>query len=173
MKLLFALLFALCLGITNALAAVNVNTATQAELETLNGIGPAKAKAIIDYRNKNGAFKTVEELDKVPGIGEGTLKKIRADVTLTGATTVKAQEKGATQSAKSEKASRSASETKNDKKAASDEKKSMETKKEDSKQTPKKADEKSAAVKESAGSSQKDAKKSGSAADEKKSSSAK
>ena len=44
------------------LAAVNINTASSAELEALPGIGPAKAKSIVEYRQKNGAFKSVEEL---------------------------------------------------------------------------------------------------------------
>jgi len=89
-----ALLVGLAMVSFNVFAAVNVNTATQEQLETLNGIGPAKAKTIIEYRNKNGAFKTVEDLDKVPGIGAGVLGKIKGDVTLTGPTTVKAEAKG-------------------------------------------------------------------------------
>jgi len=92
MKKLIALLVGLAIVAFNALAAVNVNTATPEQLETLNGIGPAKAKAIVDYRTKNGPFKTVEELDNVPGIGQGILGKIKADVTVSGATTVKAAE---------------------------------------------------------------------------------
>jgi competence protein ComEA len=95
MKQLFALIIALLACISFAFAAVNVNTATQAELETLNGIGPVKAKAIIDYRSKNGPFKSLEELDKVPGIGQGTLAKIKNDVTLSGQTSVAADAKGA------------------------------------------------------------------------------
>jgi len=68
----------------NALAGVNINTATQAELESLNGVGPAKAQAIIDYRKKNGGFKSVDELEKVDGIGSATLQKLRKDVSITG-----------------------------------------------------------------------------------------
>jgi competence protein ComEA len=82
--LVFALLFALC-GIGNA--AVNVNTASKEELDGLKGIGPVKAQAIIDYRTKNGPFKTVDELEKVPGIGPKTLTDIRKDVTISGAST--------------------------------------------------------------------------------------
>ena len=58
MKRVLALIIALLASLSVAFAAVNVNTATQAELESLNGIGPAKAKAIIDYRTKNGPFKS-------------------------------------------------------------------------------------------------------------------
>ena len=118
MKKIFALLIGLAFCAMNAIAAVNVNTATQAQLETLNGIGPAKAKAIIDYRAKNGSFKTVEELDKVPGIGQGVLAKIKADVTVSGETTVKVADKKADdkKAVKEEKKA-------DDKKAAKEEKK--------------------------------------------------
>lgn len=78
-----------------AFAAVNVNTASQAELEVLNGIGPAKAKAILDYRQKNGPFKSVDDLKKVNGIGDKTLESIRKDVSLSGATTLPAAKPGA------------------------------------------------------------------------------
>jgi competence protein ComEA len=54
-------------------------------LESLNGIGPVKAKAIIDYRSKNGAFKTVDDLKKVSGIGDKTLEKLKKDISITGA----------------------------------------------------------------------------------------
>lgn len=78
-----------------AFAAVNVNTASQAELEALNGIGPAKAKAILDYRQKNGPFKSVDDLKKVTGIGDKTLESIRKDVSLSGVTTLPAAKPGA------------------------------------------------------------------------------
>ena len=95
MKKIAALIVGLAMCAFSALAAVNLNTATQEQLETLNGIGPAKAKAIIDYRTKNGPFKTVEELDKVPGIGQGVLGKIKNDVAVSGQTTVRVEEKKA------------------------------------------------------------------------------
>lgn len=59
-----------------ALAAVDVNTATQSQLETLPGIGPSKAIAILEFRNTNGPFKSMSDLDKVPGIGPSTLANL-------------------------------------------------------------------------------------------------
>jgi len=66
-------------------AAVDLNSATQAQLESVSGIGPAKAKAIVAYRSKSGAFKTVDDLDKVPGFGKATVDKVRAEVTVAAA----------------------------------------------------------------------------------------
>lgn len=82
MKRLFLILIMLLAFNGGAYAIVNINTATQADLETLNGIGPAKAKAIVEYRKKNGAFKSPDELEKVKGIGPAILKKVRKDITI-------------------------------------------------------------------------------------------
>ena len=74
---LAVLFFTLC-GL--AVAAVNVNSAGVSELETLPGIGPSKAGAILDYRAKNGPFESLAQLDAVPGIGPATLENIRPHV---------------------------------------------------------------------------------------------
>ena len=60
-----------------AAAVLNLNTATAAELETLPGIGPKLASAIIEYRNLAGSFKTVDDLTNVPGIGDAKLADLR------------------------------------------------------------------------------------------------
>src|SRR5690242_20312428 len=65
-----------------AVAAVNLNTATKEELIALPGIGPAKAQAILDYRKANGAFKSVEELKDVKGIGAKRFEKLKSDLTV-------------------------------------------------------------------------------------------
>ena len=70
-----------------AAALVNLNTATQAELEKLPGVGPAMAKTIIEYRQKNGGFKKVEELMNVKGIGEKSFLKLKTLVTVAPAKT--------------------------------------------------------------------------------------
>lgn len=90
--LVMALWFAMA---GTAFAAVNINTATKEELTTLKGIGDKKAQAIIDYRKKNGDFKTVEDLEKVEGIGPGTMKQIRAQIGVSGKTTIDKPEKAA------------------------------------------------------------------------------
>ena len=85
-KLIFAL-FALCLMAFAgfAMAVVDLNSATAEELQTLKGVGPAKAKAIIDHREKNGHFQTVDDLDRVKGFGMKTVEKLRPEITVGGA----------------------------------------------------------------------------------------
>lgn len=57
--------------------SVNINAATAAELELLPGIGPALAQRIIEERTRLGSFKSIEDLDKVRGIGPRTLERLR------------------------------------------------------------------------------------------------
>jgi len=62
---------------------INVNTADATALaKALNGIGPAKAKAIVSYREKNGPFKSVDQLAMVDGITQKLIDKNRADIKL-------------------------------------------------------------------------------------------
>jgi competence protein ComEA len=61
---------------------ININRATQKELETLPGVGPAYAARIIEYRDSKGYFTKVEDLTKVSGIGPATLEKLRPHVTV-------------------------------------------------------------------------------------------
>ena len=70
-----------------AFAKTNVNTATESELEALKDVGPVKAKSILEYRNKHGAFKSIKDLGKVPGIGATTFEKIKNELILTGVST--------------------------------------------------------------------------------------
>ncbi|HXK24937.1 MAG TPA: helix-hairpin-helix domain-containing protein [Myxococcota bacterium] len=91
-----AWLIALAIGTTalSALAAesqltgvVNLNTATQEELQLLPGIGESRARAVIEARKRKGGFQKVEDLLEVKGIGEAGLQKLRPHVTLEGKTT--------------------------------------------------------------------------------------
>ncbi|WP_056989617.1 helix-hairpin-helix domain-containing protein [Lacticaseibacillus camelliae] len=63
-------------------ALVNLNTATETELQTLSGIGPKKAADIIAYRDQNGGFKAVEDLKNVSGIGDKTFERLAPLVTV-------------------------------------------------------------------------------------------
>ncbi|MEP6918352.1 MAG: helix-hairpin-helix domain-containing protein, partial [Acidobacteriota bacterium] len=67
-----------------AAAPVNLNSATAAQLQTLPGIGASSAQRILDFRQKNGSFKKVEELMNVKGIGEKSFLKLKPLVTLGG-----------------------------------------------------------------------------------------
>ena len=59
---------------------LNINTATEAQLEVLDGIGETKARAIVEYRESHGDFASVEQLTRVDGIGDATLDKIREQI---------------------------------------------------------------------------------------------
>lgn len=82
-KLIFVFLALLAFSLS-AFAAVNLNTASQAELETLDGVGPVKAQAIVDYRKKNGNFKSVDDLNKVTGFGDKTVNGLKGKVNVSG-----------------------------------------------------------------------------------------
>lgn len=61
---------------------VNLNTASVEQLMTLSGIGETRAKAIMRYREEKGSFRTIQQLQEIPGIGEKLMEKIKDQVTL-------------------------------------------------------------------------------------------
>jgi len=61
---------------------ININTADQAELDKLPGVGPATASAIIEYRQKEGQFQSIDDIKKVSGIGEAKFKKFADRITI-------------------------------------------------------------------------------------------
>ena len=82
MKQLFLACIFVLMTTFSAFAGVNINTSDQAGLESLPGIGPAKANAIISYRASHGQFKAKDDLLMVKGIGPKLLKKIEQDIDL-------------------------------------------------------------------------------------------
>ena len=84
MKTILSFLALGIFGINMAFAAVNLNTATASDLDGIKGIGPSKAKAIIDYRSKNGPFKSVEDLKNVKGFGEKSITKLKSELSVSG-----------------------------------------------------------------------------------------
>lgn len=69
-------------AISEEIKIININTASKEELVSLNGIGDAKAQAIIDYRKTTGLFATIEEIKNVKGIGEAIFAKIKDYITV-------------------------------------------------------------------------------------------
>lgn len=66
----------------NTSKIININTASVSELTNLSGIGEVKAKSIVNYRNKNGKFKTIKDILKVDGISETLFSKIKNNITV-------------------------------------------------------------------------------------------
>jgi competence protein ComEA len=93
MKKLLVALFAFFAFSGLAMAAVDINTATMEQLEVLKGVGPAKAKAIVEHRTKNGPFKTVDDLEAVKGFGKKTVDSLRSEIFVGDATPAKADAK--------------------------------------------------------------------------------
>ncbi len=83
-KLCLSLILGLSLLSASVFAAdaININTATQAQLEMLKGVGPSTATAIIEYREQVGNFKTVDELINVKGIGDKKLSQFAEQITI-------------------------------------------------------------------------------------------
>jgi competence protein ComEA len=88
-KLLQGLLLSMCASMP-VYAVVDLNSASQAELEAVKGIGPSKAKNIILHREKNGAFKSVDDLAKVKGFGKASVNKLRGEFSVGGQKPVEA-----------------------------------------------------------------------------------
>lgn len=61
---------------------VDLNTADLEELMTLNGVGETRAKAIMEYRTRNGSFRRIEDIMQIPGIKEGIFSKIKDQITV-------------------------------------------------------------------------------------------
>lgn len=87
---LFAAVVLCVLSMGFAVAAVNINTATAEQLESLPEIGPGKARAIIEYRKAHGNFKTLEDIKNVKGIGDKTFDKLKPQLALSGETKIEA-----------------------------------------------------------------------------------
>jgi len=85
-QILIPLLLALMLGATPVIAGdpINLNSANVEQLQTIHGIGEKTAAAIVAYRTEHGAFKTVDALTNVKGIGDKKLEQIRDEFELTG-----------------------------------------------------------------------------------------
>ena len=81
-KAIGSLLLLASVLVGTAYAAVNINTATQSELEAVKGLGPSKAKAILEYREKQGKFRSVDDLDNVKGFGKASINKLRSELTV-------------------------------------------------------------------------------------------
>ena len=69
-------------GATAPGALVNINTASAEELDALDGVGPATAQKIIDYRTEHGGFKTIDEIKEVPGIGDAKFAAMKDQITV-------------------------------------------------------------------------------------------
>lgn len=70
------------LALADDAAKININTATVAELTTLKGIGDAYAQRIVEYREANGPFTSIEQIKEVKGIGEKTFESIKDQITV-------------------------------------------------------------------------------------------
>ncbi|MBP6116819.1 MAG: ComEA family DNA-binding protein [Neisseriaceae bacterium] len=80
------LLYLCLLGFSAAWGGVNINLASETELQRLNGIGPAKAQAIVAYRLRYGAFHRAEDIQQVKGVGPALYQRIQNDINVNAQT---------------------------------------------------------------------------------------
>ncbi|WP_010303447.1 helix-hairpin-helix domain-containing protein [Kurthia senegalensis] len=69
-------------AVSSEQALININVADSAALQTISGIGPAKAEAIIQFRTENGPFQSIDDLKKISGFGEKTVERLKPLVTI-------------------------------------------------------------------------------------------
>lgn len=77
-------LLTLLLAMVSARAAVNINSATAQQLQSLPHIGAVKAQSIVEYRNEHGPFVSTADIMKVKGIGKATYEKLRYEISVSG-----------------------------------------------------------------------------------------
>ena len=78
-----------CFSVEQIEGKVNINTATEAQIALLPGLGPKLATEVVNYRTNNGGLKTIEDIKKVSGVGDKKFEKIKDYVVLEGETTIK------------------------------------------------------------------------------------
>ena len=118
-------------------SSVNINKATVEQLQSVHGIGEKTAKAIVQYRKKHGAFKSIADLKNVSGIGDKKFAKMKKEVKVSGATSVSKDKKSKgnkkdgkdARAKESKKDSKSKVKSKDKKKGKKKEKKSKDKKK--------------------------------------------
>ncbi|MGH8727214.1 MAG: ComEA family DNA-binding protein [Burkholderiales bacterium] len=98
MKKLLLLLALIC----SPALAIDINTATSEELQSIKGIGPGKAKAIVEHRQVNGPFKSIDDLANVKGFGANSIEKFKGDLSV-GMTEKKAEKQLGMKEIQSEK----------------------------------------------------------------------